>query len=854
MTPERYQRIVDLFRKIVEVGNDRRDLILDESCAGDEDLRKEVHAMLAAHEQAANVSETPPDDLTTAVMDLRQARSLIGQKLGEYEVTARLGSGGMGEVFLAVDNRLRRKVALKLLPEEYTTDPVRLRRLEEEARAVSTLNHPNIVTIHGIGQAGMITFLVTEFVPGLTLRHQMATGPLPPKQVIDIAIQVVAALAVAHDAGVVHRDIKPENIMVRPDGLVKILDFGVAKTRELPGASRAFSPSSELNTARGIVVGTPRYMSPEQARGLHVDRRTDIFSVGCLLYELLSGFPTVTGATPGDVIAAILTQQPAPVESFCPDCPAGLSCLITRAMKKDCDERYQSCEEMLSDLKRASKEIESGVPRPPASRIHYRAALVSALLILIVAVAAILYRRDPGPSLESIAILPFINEGGADLQYVADGLTDTLIGDLSQVPKLKVISRNSVLRYKDREVDPALTGAALKTQAVLVGRVGQKGDRLSVRLELVDVRDNHRLWGELYNCVSADLIQTQADIAKEVLTKLHVTLGAPTQRDLRRRQKIKPEAYRLYLQGKFYFNRLGLEETKKAIALFHEALQADPTYALAYVALANSYIGLASEVPPKEVMPRAREYALKALELDVASSEAHVVLGLVKLLYDWDWPGAQSEFKHDSHLNPEAVGTFPCYLHSGDTMGRSNEALAELTSQLARDPLSSVNNVEVVCSAYYARQYDRAISHYWRTINLDPGIPIAYANVGRAYVQKHQYSEAIAELEKGSKLDPGSPLIQSELAYALAASGKMAAARNIITQMKTQSLHKYVDPFLIAPVYIPLGEPEEAFEWLEKAYAERSSGMPWLQADPKFDPVRSDPRYRELLRRVGFRS
>ncbi len=752
MTPERYQRIVDLFQKIVEVGNDRRDVILDQSCAGDEDLRREVHAMLAAHEQVTHVTEKPPDDLTTVAMDENLARSLIGQKLGEYEVTARLGSGGMGEVFLAVDTRLRRKVALKLLPEEYTTDPVRLRRLEEEARAVSALNHPNIVTIHGIGQAGIITFLVTEFVPGLTLREQTATGPLPPKQVIDIAIQVVAALAVAHNAGVVHRDIKPENIMVRPDGLVKILDFGIAKARELPTVSGAFARSSELNTARGIVVGTPRYMSPEQARGLDVDTRTDIFSVGCLLYELVSGHPTVTGATPSDVIAEILTQQPAPVESVCPDCPAALACIIRRAIKKDRDERYQTCEEMLSDLKSASREIESGVPRPPASRIHYRAALVSALLVLIVAVAAILYRRDLRPPLESIAIMPFVNEGGTDLQYVADGLTDSLIGDLSQVPKLKVISRNSVLRYKDREVDPVLTGAALKAQAVLVGRVGQKGDRLSVRLELVDVRDNHRLWGDSYNCVSADLIQTQADIAREVLSKLRVTLSAPIQRDLDRRRKIKPEAYRLYLQGKFYFNRLGFEEARKAIGLFHEALQVDPTYVLAYVGLANSYVGLASDMPPKEAMPRAREYALKALELDAGSSEAHVVLGLVKLLYDWDWPGAQGEFKHDSHLNPDAVGTFPCYLHSGDTMGRSNEALAELTSQLARDPLSSVNNVELVCAAYYARQYDRAISHYWRTINLDPGMPIAYANVGRAYVQKHQYSEAHRRVREGQQI------------------------------------------------------------------------------------------------------
>ena len=411
-----------------------------------------------------------------------------------------------------------------------------------------------------------------------------------------------------------------------------------------------------------------------------------------------------------------------------------------------------------------------------------------------------------------------------------------------------------MLRYKGRDVDPALAGAALNAQVVLVGRVGEKGDRLSVRLELVDVRDNHHLWGEQYNCVSADLLQTQADISREVLTKLRIRLSGPTQLNLERRQKIKPEAYRLYLQGKFYYNRFGLEDLKTANALFHRALREDPTYASAYVALANLHISLAGESAPKESMPRAREYALKALELEGASAEAHVALGLVKLLYDWDWPGAQREFEYDSRLNPDAVGTFPCYLHSGDTLGRTHEALAELSRQLAMDPLSPVNNVELGCAAYYARQYDRAISQYWRTINLNPAMVIAYANVGRAYVQKHMYSEAIAELEKGRKLDAGWPLLESEIGYALAASGKITAARKVLAQLKTQAPHRYVDPFLIAPIHIQLRELDEAFKWLEQAYKERSTGMPWLKADPKFDPVRSDPRYRDLLRRVGFKS
>ena len=489
---------------------------------------------------------------------------------------------------------------------------------------------------------------------------------------------------------------------------------------------------------------------------------------------------------------------------------------------------------------------------PSARRRLYRPAATAAFLLS--AALTILYFLSPGTRIRSIAVMPFINEGGTELQYLADGLTDSLISDLSQVPQLKVISRNSVFRFKGREVDPAVTGALLKAQALLVGRLMQRGNRLSVRLELIDVRDNHRLWGEEYNRRWADLTLTQVEISREVLSKLRIRLSGAAEQELYRRQTIKPEAYRLYLKGLFYFERYGVEDLKTGAGYFHQALEEDPTYARAYVALANTYVSLASSLPPREAMSKAREYALKALDLHGALAEAHVALGIVKLLYDWDWLGAEEEFRYESRLNPDSVDTFACYLHYADILGRADEGIAKLARHLANDPMSPVNNLELGCVAYYARHYDIAISQYWRTINLAPELVIAYANVGRAYVQKHMYSEAIIELEKGRKLDSSGTLLLSELGYAMAASGKAAPARAILNELKRQASHQYVDAALLAPIYIKLGERDEAFRCLERAYMERSSAMPWLEVDPKFDPVRSDPRYKDLLRRVGFKS
>jgi serine/threonine protein kinase len=841
---------MDVFLQASEHTRDTRATFLEDTCREDDDLRREVEALLAADQDAHDFLEESADDMAVDWLNTCDA-SLLGQQLGEYQVIELLGVGGMGEVFLARDTRLGRRAAVKILPEQYTADPLRCGRLEDEARAIAALNHPNIITIYGIGQAGPRSFLATEFVEGQTLRAMLQAGLLSTEFVIDIAVQATSALAAAHSAGIIHRDIKPENMIVRPDGLLKILDFGLAERPEEPGMPGSVRQSVPSQASLGLIAGTPRYMSPEQARGLTVDTRTDVFSLGCVLQELLAERSPVTTVETGGVSKSVFNQRPKPMTALRPNCPVALAEIIERALQQDADNRYRTAKEMLADLK--ALQYDTGKHRSPKSGQHrLRMALAATALILVItAIAA--YLLPPRESIQSIAVLPFVNEGGAQLDFLAEGLTDSLIGDLSEVPKLKVISRSSVFQYKNRQVDPALAGARLKAQAVLLGRVSQRNDRLLVRLELVNVRDNHRVWGEEYNRIRADLPRMQVEIAREVLSKLRVTLTGDADRQLSRRWTVNPDAYQSYLRGQFLLSRAGTEsDVRFAMSYLYSALDKDPHYALAAVGIANGYVLLADFASPREAMPKAREFALKAIELPGAQSHGHVALGLVKLLYDWDWLGAEKEFKYDSQLAPKAVNTFSCYLHYTDTLGRTQDAIAALTRLLARDPTSFWNTSELGCVSYYARQYDRALALSRRAVSLNPESQLSYVSLGRAYIQKQMYFEAIAALQRGRSLDPEFPQILGELGYASAVSGNKSAAQDLLEQLDHIAAHRYVDAYLIALIHLGLNERDRAFYYLEKAYAERSSSMPWLKVEPKFDLIRSDPRYLDLLRRVGL--
>ncbi len=798
--------------------------------------------MLAGENRTATFLDHPPADIAAEAMGGRTHR--IGEVLGDYRILSRIGAGGMGEVFLAEDTRLPRKVALKVLPPAFARNGDRLHRFQREAAAVSALNHPNIVTIHGIGESGEVRFIVTEYVEGRTLREELAAGPMEIRTELDIAVQVVSALSAAHAAGIVHRDIKPENVMRRPDGLVKVLDFGLAKV-----SGEALAGDEQGATVPGLVMGTPAFMSPEQARGLPIDARSDVFSFGALFYELLAGRPAFSGATPSDIVAAVLNSTPPPVQELRAEIPESLCAIAQKCLQKSPADRYQSADALLAELKFAQAQGMAPARRGPRRRTL---ALAAVGIAVALAGGAVVYRLLPQAAIDSVAVLPLKNEGGPDLDYIADGLTESLIGDLSQAPDLMVISRSTAFRYKGRDVDPTLVGPALGVKAILVGRVRQRENRLIATFELIDVRDGRRLWGAEYNRLFDDLAQTQQEISREVFDKLRVRLSASARRAVDKRQSVAAGAYQMLLKGAFHFDQQTEASFRRAIDYYQKAVALDSNYALAYAGLASTMVSLADTNPPRETLPQARNYALKALELDPALPEAHVALALVKLLHDWDWKGAEAEFRYDPALKPSAGETFACYLHYPDALGRAEEAAAHLLKLQSVDAGSALLANEVGCTSYYGRRYDQAISQSLKSLTLDPNYLFGYHNTGRAYAQKQMYGEAIEILEKGRAIDPDWPFIASELAYVHAATGDRNKALKMMAQLETLSKRRYVDPYLMAVASVSLGDNAVVLEWLEKAYAARSTSMPWLKVEPKMDPLRNDPRYGDLLRRIGL--
>jgi TolB-like protein len=595
-------------------------------------------------------------------------------------------------------------------------------------------------------------------------------------------------------------------------------------------------------------------MSPEQARGQPVDCRTDLFSLGAVLYEMLAGIPAMQGATASDIIASILTRDPEPLATRRPDCPHALIDVISRALQKDREDRYSSVAEMIADLRSVtSAPVKSGkASRLNALRLHAKAVTVAVASATLAIVFLLFLRSPPDALIDSVAVLPMLNEGGQNLQFVADGLTDSLIGDLSEIPKLKVTSRAAAFLFWRQRIDPVKAGKLLNSRMVLTGGVSQEADRFLLHLELVEAKTNRRIWSEHYTTIWNDLLAVEGAISREVVGKLRVPLTRNTKEELQKRHDVRPEAYRLYLRGQSALYGPTQADLEAAVLYLHRALENDSSYAPAAVGLANAYVSLTDYLSPREAMPKAREYALKAIEAGGASSGAHAALGLVKLLYDWDWRGAAQELRWDTPLNPHAVEAFSCYLHYRDAVFRTSETEATIAILLARDPLSAWMNHEMGCASYYARHYQKAIEQFSRTVKISPDFQIAYMNAGRTFVQQQKYQDAISTLEAGRKIDPNWPLMLAELAYAHAAAGHRVIARRILTELEGIAKRRYVDAVPIALVYLRIGDRDTAFSYLEKAYIDRSSSIPWLRAEPRFDPVRSDPRYLRLLKRVGL--
>jgi len=786
---------------------------------------------------------------------------MIDKTISHYKILAKLGGGGMGVVYKAEDTKLKRFVALKFLPPDLTRDEKAKRRFINEAQAASALDHNNICTIHEIDETedGQI-FICMAYYEGETLKKKIERGPLPIGQILDLAIQTAQGLATAHQHGIVHRDIKPANVILTNDEVVKIIDFGLAKLAGAKGITQA--PAA---------MGTVAYMSPEQLRGEIVDHRSDIWSLGVALYEMVAGQLPFREEHELALVYSIMNEKPAPITALRSDLPGGLQQIVEKAMQEDRDKRYQGLEEMLGDLKLLENELEAASPeRRPAKaalRSRKRSYLYSGIAGVIVLLLGIgLYLRQRAEekkatiSLEQyrIAVLPLTNiSPEAKDEYFADGMTEELISTLSKIGRFRVIARTSVMRYKDSRKDIAAIGRELKVGTILEGSVRRADDKLRITAQLIDVRRQEPIWTEDYDRELKEVFTIQSDIAQRVAAALQAELPAGDKRRIEKKPTENLAAYTSYLKGRFFWNKRTTESLRRGMAYFEQAIAQDPAYALAYAGLADSYALLGTVeyggLAAKEAIPKARAAAEKALALDEQCAEAHASLANIRYTYEWDWPGAEREFKRAFVLNPNYTIARYWYAHYLAARGRLDEAMVEIRLAQELDPLSLIINTTVGMVFYFRRQPDRAIEQLRQTLEIDPNFVAAQLQLGVFYVQQQRFDEAIAEFQKAINLVGENPITLALLGNAYAASGKRRETLAILAKLQQPSLRPFVSPFYLALVYLGLDEKDRAFEWLEKAYEERANYLIYLKVEPLFDSLRSDPRFTALLKKVGLR-
>ena len=790
--------------------------------------------------------------LKTAAILIWTRGLVIGKTISHYRILDKLGSGGMGEVYVAEDTTLNRKVALKF--QSVAPDSAAKQRFMQEARAAAKLRHSNIVHIYEVGEADGQPFFAMEYVEGETLDRRIGKTTGEISEIIRIAADIADALDEAHRAGITHRDIKPANVMITPRGQVKVLDFGLARL-DSETSLTPIDASTQFRTGEGVVVGTLVYMSPEQALGRRVDSRSDLFSFGVLLYELITGRRPFSAGSAMETLDRILHAQPEPIGRWRPEAPPELERIIRKCLEKDPDRRYQTARDLRADLRNIERPVL--LPERAAEnrdRAVWRPAVVLLSFVLVVAGAAIVWRRTRNVAVDSLAVLPFNNTGGNATEYLSDGITENLIDRFSNLSHLRVVPRSSVFRYKDRDLAPQAVGRELRVRAVLLGRVQQRGQTLSIRAELIDVPNDAQLWGAQYDRSLAQLQSVQEEIASAVTERLRVKLTDTERRNLTRRYTQNSDAHLLYLKGRHWWNRRTPDAIRKGIDAFREAIDLDPGYSLAYAGLADCYnflgaFGIAA-LPPNDTMPKARAAALKALEVNDSLAEAHTSLAFVKLYYDWDWSGAESEFKRAIELDHNYAAAHQWYSHLLMARGRTAEAVAAAKRAVELDPLSLPANMNVGWQYDWARQPELAVQQLRRTLELDPTFAQGLWGLGLAYAQKGMTQEAIAELQKAVAFSEGNAVYLASLGRVYAIAGRTADAARIRAELEERSKHSYVPPYWIAILCVGLRDDEQALQWLEKAYEERSGGLVWLAVDPRLDPLRSQPRFAALQQRI----
>ena len=792
-----------------------------------------------------------------------------GTRFGRYEIISPLGAGGMGEVYLALDKDLDRQVALKFLPVEVTHDPLRLQRFIQEAKAASALNHPNVAHVYEICEASGVRFIAMEYVEGQSLDRKVGSRPLSLSEIVQFGVQAADALHAAHSKGIIHRDIKSANLIINKRDQLKVLDFGLAKVQRGSGELAATEVATQLKTSPGVLMGTVPFMSPEQALGAEVDHRSDIFSLGIVLYQMSTGRLPFSGKTASETVNLITNAQPEAIARFNYDVPAELERIIRKCLEKERERRYQSAADLVVDLENLKRDSASQISvakqSTTSTRGLNRPALIASLLLLTIIVAGgvYLYRRSDqvaessaNTKVSSIAVIPFANSSGdQNTDYFSDGITESIINSLSELPRLRVLARTTVFRYKGKDIDPRQIGRELGVDAVLTGRASQQADTLVIQADLVNVSDGSQLWGERFNRKLADVFAIQDEIARQIADRLRFRLTGEEQQLLTKRSTENTEAYELYLKGRYFYSKPTEEGLSKGIDYFQQAVALDPNYAHAYVGLSNAYASLGGVLgyrSPAEAFPQARVFAEKALEIDDKLAEAHHALAAYKLHYEWNWPEAERELKRAIELKPNhnlTHGTYGTYLQA---LGRLDEAVSERKLAQKFDPLSPVAVANVGYPLYYKRQFDEAIKQYRQALELDQNYSWGHLWIGQAYLQKGMYKEAEDEINQAIRLSGGDVRAKATLGHAYAVAGKRAEALRVLNELRALSAERYVSSYFIALIYVGLKEDDQAIAWLQKAADERHPYLILMRVEPVFDHLRSDPRFIQLEKRVGL--